>query len=161
ALQRGDHRAVRAAESSGDYNCAGDARARYCSACPARAICPRWITRQRHAHRAADARRQGHSGRSRPGSAASIGRAPAAIWIEREEPMSTLIPPVSDDTRAIQAKAQAATNGTAPVETLDQIAELRIGGISLQETLAIALGSLTANKLRTLLTALGVIIGVG
>jgi putative ABC transport system permease protein len=41
-----------------------------------------------------------------------------------------------------------------------QIAELGAGGISLMETLTIALKSLAANKLRTLLTALGIIIGV-
>lgn len=35
------------------------------------------------------------------------------------------------------------------------------GGVSLAETAAIALKSLTANTLRTLLTALDVIIGVG
>ncbi len=40
------------------------------------------------------------------------------------------------------------------------IAALQAGGISLAETLEIALSSLAANKLRTLLTALGVIIGV-
>lgn len=42
----------------------------------------------------------------------------------------------------------------------DAIADLQAGGISLTETAEIALSSLTANKLRTLLTALGVIIGV-
>ena len=41
-----------------------------------------------------------------------------------------------------------------------KIADLRTGGISLAETLEISLSSLAANKLRTLLTALGVIIGV-
>jgi putative ABC transport system permease protein len=41
-----------------------------------------------------------------------------------------------------------------------QVAELQAGGIGPGETLQIALGSLTANKLRTLLTALGIIIGV-
>ncbi|GAB4204187.1 MAG: ABC transporter permease [Roseiflexaceae bacterium] len=49
-----------------------------------------------------------------------------------------------------------ATEATAEA----QLAELRAGGIGLGETLGIAVGSLTANKLRTLLTALGVIIGV-
>jgi putative ABC transport system permease protein len=47
------------------------------------------------------------------------------------------------------------------VNALDeQMAALQTGGISLMETLEIALKSLTANKLRTLLTALGIIIGV-
>jgi putative ABC transport system permease protein len=41
-----------------------------------------------------------------------------------------------------------------------RIAALHTGGISLMETLEIALKSLTVNKLRTLLTALGIIIGV-
>ena len=41
-----------------------------------------------------------------------------------------------------------------------QINELMAGRISLIETVSIALKSLTANKLRTLLTALGIIIGV-
>jgi putative ABC transport system permease protein len=41
-----------------------------------------------------------------------------------------------------------------------QIAALQAGGISVAETAAIALKSLLANKLRTLLTALGIIIGV-
>jgi putative ABC transport system permease protein len=41
-----------------------------------------------------------------------------------------------------------------------QIAELAAGGISLAETARISLKSLVANKLRTLLTALGIIIGV-
>jgi putative ABC transport system permease protein len=42
----------------------------------------------------------------------------------------------------------------------EALADLQAGGISLAETTEIALSSLTANKLRTLLTALGVIIGV-
>src|SRR5690606_1751028 len=45
-------------------------------------------------------------------------------------------------------------------ELAPQIEELSNGGISIIETLNIALKSLTANKLRTLLTALGIIIGV-
>ena len=49
---------------------------------------------------------------------------------------------------------------TAANELDPQIAALQAGGISLMETLEIALKSLTANKLRTLLTALGIIIGV-
>lgn len=41
-----------------------------------------------------------------------------------------------------------------------ELEELQHGGINLLETLGIAMQSLTANKLRTLLTALGIIIGV-
>jgi putative ABC transport system permease protein len=64
--------------------------------------------------------------------------------------MSTLTPTITEDGY-IQTDAGA----------LDpQIATLQSGGISLSETLGIALKSLTANKLRTLLTALGIIIGV-
>jgi putative ABC transport system permease protein len=60
------------------------------------------------------------------------------------------------DTQAAErehADAQAAEREAA----LD---ELRVGGISLPESARIAIGSLMVNKLRTLLTALGVIIGV-
>ena len=64
--------------------------------------------------------------------------------------MSTLIPMASDD---------AQTNAS-PDSAESAVAELQAGGISLSETLGIALKSLTANKLRTLLTALGIIIGV-
>jgi len=69
--------------------------------------------------------------------------------------MSTLTPAAQEDARA-------AAVGAAPVLAQDQqlIAELQAGGISLAETAEIALKSLAANKLRTLLTALGVIIGV-
>jgi putative ABC transport system permease protein len=76
--------------------------------------------------------------------------------------MSTLIPSVSDDARSIANDGLAVAPGGA-TDTLDpqQLAALQAGGISLAETLGIALGSLAANKLRTLLTALGVIIGVG
>jgi len=64
--------------------------------------------------------------------------------------MSTIAPTIIDDTRK-----------PADVDAADpQIAALQEGGISLMETLEIALRSLTANKLRTLLTALGIIIGV-
>jgi putative ABC transport system permease protein len=45
-------------------------------------------------------------------------------------------------------------------EEADALEELRAGGISVGETARIALGSLAANTLRTLLTALGIIIGV-
>jgi putative ABC transport system permease protein len=45
-------------------------------------------------------------------------------------------------------------------EEADSLEELRAGGISVGETARIALGSLAANTLRTLLTALGIIIGV-
>src|SRR5919199_5404392 len=41
-----------------------------------------------------------------------------------------------------------------------ELATLHTGGISLGESISVALASLLANKLRTLLTALGVIIGV-
>jgi len=60
----------------------------------------------------------------------------------------------SDDAHTLAA-------GGTTADVLDpQIAALQAGGISLTETLEIALKSLTANKLRTLLTALGIIIGV-
>lgn len=54
--------------------------------------------------------------------------------------------------------AGASNDNTAPAE--QQLVALQTGGISLRETFGIALQSLTANKLRTLLTALGIIIGV-
>jgi putative ABC transport system permease protein len=55
----------------------------------------------------------------------------------------------------------AAVAAEPSAQALDpQIAELQAGGISLLETAEIALKSLTANKLRSLLTALGIIIGV-
>jgi putative ABC transport system permease protein len=74
--------------------------------------------------------------------------------------MSTLTPTAPDDARQLASGEQSAPQAAA--ESLDPqaIAELQAGGISLLETLEIALGSLAANKLRTLLTALGVIIGV-
>ena len=58
------------------------------------------------------------------------------------------------------ANAQAA--GQIPADAIDPhvIADLQGGGISLSETLGIGLKSLAASKLRTLLTALGIIIGV-
>jgi putative ABC transport system permease protein len=68
--------------------------------------------------------------------------------------MSTLQPTVADDQRATASPAESAD----PHDP--QIAELQAGGISLGETFEIALKSLAGNKLRTLLTALGVIIGV-
>jgi putative ABC transport system permease protein len=75
--------------------------------------------------------------------------------------MSTVTPTISDDTQAITADTGAAADAAALSAALDpQIAELESGGISLAETMEIALSSLSANKLRTLLTALGVIIGV-
>jgi putative ABC transport system permease protein len=68
--------------------------------------------------------------------------------------MSTMTSTAADDARTLAA-------GGTTADVLDpQIAALQAGGISLTETLEIALKSLTANKLRTLLTALGVIIGV-
>jgi len=53
-----------------------------------------------------------------------------------------------------------AANASDAAETESQIAALLSGGINLAETAGIALKSLVANKLRTLLTALGIIIGV-
>ncbi len=72
--------------------------------------------------------------------------------------MSTLTPTIPDEARisADGAGARVAPSALDP----RMVAELQAGGISLAETMEIALGSLTANKLRTLLTALGVIIGV-
>ena len=69
--------------------------------------------------------------------------------------MSTLIPTVSDDGRPKAAEAPVAADSAA-TEALDPraLATLQAGGISLAETLSVALSSLTANKLRTLLTAL-------
>jgi putative ABC transport system permease protein len=68
--------------------------------------------------------------------------------------MNTMTPMAADAARTIADSESSA-------DTLDpRIAELQAGGISLMETLGIALKSLTANKLRTLLTALGIIIGV-
>ncbi len=68
--------------------------------------------------------------------------------------MSTMTPTASHDTQTL------ADGGTTAAALDPQIAELQTGGISLSETLEIALKSLTANTLRTLLTALGIIIGV-
>jgi len=75
--------------------------------------------------------------------------------------MSTVPQTVADDTSAIAGSARSTADSTAAAEGLDaQVAALQSGGISLMETLEIALKSLAANKLRTLLTALGIIIGV-
>ncbi|HEY3229148.1 MAG TPA: ABC transporter permease [Roseiflexaceae bacterium] len=76
--------------------------------------------------------------------------------------MSTLTPTAPDDAQTIADDAQMGVDGSAPADVVDSqaIAALHLGGISLAETLGIALGSLASNKLRTLLTALGVIIGV-
>src|SRR5262245_52801151 len=76
--------------------------------------------------------------------------------------MSTLIPSVHDDTRSAIADGLVTTDSAVTADALDPraLAALEAGGISLGETIEIALSSLTANKLRTLLTALGVIIGV-
>jgi putative ABC transport system permease protein len=68
--------------------------------------------------------------------------------------MSTLLPTAAD------AAFANAENGTAADALDPQLAALQAGGISWRETLEIALKSLAANKLRTLLTALGIIIGV-
>jgi putative ABC transport system permease protein len=68
--------------------------------------------------------------------------------------MSTLTPIAAEDIRA-------AAESSSSAEALDpRIATLQAAGISLMETAEIALKSLTANKLRSLLTALGIIIGV-
>ncbi len=75
--------------------------------------------------------------------------------------MSTMTPTVADEPPVIAGAARTAVDSTGAANELDaQVAELQAGGISLMETLEIALKSLTANKLRTLLTALGIIIGV-
>jgi putative ABC transport system permease protein len=68
--------------------------------------------------------------------------------------MSTMMPTAADGTLT-------RTDSDTEADALDpQIAAIQAGGISWMETLEIALKSLTANKLRTLLTALGIIIGV-
>jgi putative ABC transport system permease protein len=56
----------------------------------------------------------------------------------------------------------AAEQRVNPADGIDeeQIAALQAGGITIGETFTIALASLASNKLRTLLTALGIIIGV-
>jgi putative ABC transport system permease protein len=69
--------------------------------------------------------------------------------------MSTITPTVPNEIGG-GANSRPALDSLNP-----QIAALQAGGISLMETVEIALKSLTANKLRTLLTALGIIIGVG
>ena len=56
--------------------------------------------------------------------------------------------------------SEPAQAGATPALNEEVLDELRGGGISLAESAQIALGSLLVNKLRTLLTALGVIIGV-
>src|SRR6187551_2326920 len=68
--------------------------------------------------------------------------------------MSTLLP------TAAEAAFTNTENGSTTDALDPQIAALQAGGISWMETLEIALKSLAANKLRTLLTALGIIIGV-
>ncbi len=68
--------------------------------------------------------------------------------------MNTMLP------TAAEAALTRADSDTAASALDPQIAALQAGGISWMETLEIALKSLTANKLRTLLTALGIIIGV-
>jgi len=68
--------------------------------------------------------------------------------------MSTIQPAAADAAQPI-ADSGAAMDAFDP-----QLSALQAGGISLAETLGIALKSLTASKLRTLLTALGIIIGV-
>ncbi len=73
--------------------------------------------------------------------------------------MSTWNPTASDASSTTADHAEAYDEASmAALES--QVVALQSGGISLGETLQIALGSLNANKLRTLLTALGIIIGV-
>jgi putative ABC transport system permease protein len=75
--------------------------------------------------------------------------------------MSTLTPTVADDPQALPPAVPAGAESATASDALDaQVAALQTGGISLMETFEIALKSLAANKLRTLLTALGIIIGV-
>jgi putative ABC transport system permease protein len=73
--------------------------------------------------------------------------------------MSTISPTAGDESRPLAGAAPTLADTIMPADA-QVIEELQAGGISLAETLGIALGSLTANKLRTLLTALGIIIGV-
>src|SRR5262249_52976139 len=77
-----------------------------------------------------------------------------------EEPMSTINPTIQDEARNRADEARVAVDATTITLDPSVVAELQAGGISLAETMEIALNSLAANKLRTLLTALGVIIGV-
>src|SRR5690349_16949270 len=73
--------------------------------------------------------------------------------------MSSWNPTATDVSPATLDDAEAYDE--ARLDALEsQVAALQAGGISLGETFQIALGSLNANKLRTLLTALGIIIGV-
>ncbi len=80
--------------------------------------------------------------------------------------MTTAKPSFSTaDTPPLAPDLPHSSEPTAEVVPLSEaeeaaLEELRNGGISLRESAQIAFGSLTANKLRTLLTALGVIIGV-
>ncbi len=67
--------------------------------------------------------------------------------------------PVGETAAPPETQVPDATS-TPEILASDALADLQAGGISLTETAEIALSSLTANKLRTLLTALGVIIGV-
>ena len=76
--------------------------------------------------------------------------------------MSTTVPVMPDQGRTV---APTAADGVGPgaIEVTpneQMIADLQAGGITLLETAQISLKSLAANKLRTLLTALGIIIGV-
>lgn len=59
-----------------------------------------------------------------------------------------------------QTSSLSSVSPDEPVQFELELEELQQGGINLLETLGIAMQSLTANKLRTLLTALGIIIGV-
>ena len=66
------------------------------------------------------------------------------------------IPVTQEHTQPVAALPLGGAEELSP----EMLADLQSGGISLSETTTMALSSLTANKLRTLLTALGVIIGV-
>lgn len=76
----------------------------------------------------------------------------SASSIEQHEPVATSTSSATN-THPELSESPDATTWTLPNDDL-------MGAISMRESIAIALDSLMANKLRTLLTALGVIIGV-
>jgi putative ABC transport system permease protein len=88
---------------------------------------------------------------------ATVDRTSVTSYATTEGIMSTLRSPAVDLPQTVSDPAGSA----GPMSELEsQIAALATGGINLTETARIALKSLVANKLRTLLTALGIIIGV-
>src|SRR5205085_4848011 len=92
---------------------------------------------------------------------AAVDRATPTAGRQTEKCMSTMTPTVAEEPQAIAGAARPTVETDGQLDALDaQVAALQTGGISWMETLEIALKSLTANKLRTLLTALGIIIGV-